>query len=103
MEYAYQLNEIRQFLNEDSIKKLDLIDQNQKLVKENYMLSESCENFIEVESNLHRKINKISEGYKELYTALLGLAEEFSKIDDMNNLKCYLPYLKALKVLDKYK
>lgn len=96
MEHGLQLNKIRQYLSEDCTYKLDLIEQNQMLVKENFMLMESCGNFTEVDKNLHRKIEKLEGVNEELYMVLEAVVKGSDNFTSSG-------YLKAVKVLDKYK
>lgn len=103
MEGAYKLKEIEAWLSEEDLEKLNLIRINQKLNQENYMLRESCKNFSEVENNLHRKIEKLQECNEALYTALYHKTQEFGEFKVIRDMEHFKPYIKALKVLDKYK
>lgn len=101
MEYGYQLEEIKRYLSEESVDKLDLMRENQRLIKENEMLKESCRNYIDDETGLHKKLKVLKESCSELYSSLKNITEEFTKMDDAKNLNGYEPYLRAIKILDK--
>lgn len=52
-----------------------LIQRIDELQKQNRMLTESCQSFSEVETNLHKKIERLTEDNEELKQRILDLKE----------------------------
>jgi bifunctional DNA-binding transcriptional regulator/antitoxin component of YhaV-PrlF toxin-antitoxin module len=95
-----QLELLRENLNDETLQKLDLMEANERLVKENYMLKESCENFSEVEKNLHQKLNKLKDLKEELLQVLSDLTEQ-CRPEIIATFEDCRPYNKAKIVLDR--
>lgn len=98
-----QIEMIRENLDEETLQKIELMDELARANKRNHELEESCECFAEVERNLHTKVKKLKEEKSELIVVLSDLIRDCSNVQTLISLVNCKSYINAVKTLDKFK